>query len=193
MMHQGRGNRHKGRTMTGMTRIAFLAALALVACAPRPDVARPLTDDLARETVVRSGETPPKDPEGACWASESLPAVYQTVTQQTLVSPEVRDGEGNVVSPASYRSVSKLSQINPARDIWFRTPCPQEMSLSFVATLQRALKARGYYMAEVTGTLDAATSEALRRYQAERGLDSAQLSLAAAKGLGLATTALDEL
>lgn len=193
MMRQGRSNRRLGRTMTGMTRIAYLAALALAACAPRPDVARPMPGDLAGEAVVRSGDSPPPGPKGACWVDEHLPAVYETVTEQTLVSPEVRDAGGNLVSPASYRSVSNLSRIEPPRDIWFRTPCPAEMTLPFVASLQRALKARGYYLAEVTGTLDAATSEALRRYQAERGLDSAALSLAAARDLGLATTAPDGL
>lgn len=181
-----------------MTRIAFLAALALAAlalaaCAPRLAVAPPLPGDLSGEVILKTGDTPPPAPEGACWASDHMPAVYETVTEQTLVSPEVRDGQGNVTSPAGYQSVSKLSQIHAARDIWFRAPCPDEMTLSFVATLQRALKARGFYQAEVTGEMDAATAEALRRYQAEHGLDSAQLSLAAARDLGLTTTALDGL
>ncbi len=179
--------------MTGRNGIGLLAALALMACAPRVAVAPPEPGDLSGEAVIWSGDQPPPGPEGACWAKEHQPAVYETVTEQTLISAEVRDGAGNVVTPASYRSVSKLSQISEARDIWFRAPCAPEMTLTFIATLQRALKARGYYLAEVTGSLDAETAEALRRYQAEHGLDSAQLSLAAAKDLGLATTALDEL
>lgn len=179
--------------MTGRIGIGLLAALALAACGPSIPVAPPKPGDLSGEIVLRPSGTPPQGPEGACWALEIQPAVYETVTEQTLVSAEVRDWSGNVVSPASYRSVSKLSQIREARDIWFRAPCAPEMTLPFIASLQRALKARGYYLAEVTGNLDAETSEALRRYQAERGLDSAQLSLAAAKDLGLATTALDEL
>lgn len=178
-----------------MTRIAFLAALALAvtACAPRQAMTPSFPGDLSGEAIPKTGDTPPRGPDGACWAAEHMPAVYETVTEQTLVSPEVRDGQGNLLRPASYHSVSKLSQISAARDIWFRAPCPQDMTLSFIATLQRALKARGYYLAEVTGSLDAETAEALRRYQAEHGLDSAQLSLAAAKDLGLATTALNEL
>lgn len=179
-----------------MTRIhwmGLMAALALAACGPRVAVDAPEAADLSGEAIERAGDTPPPGPEGACWARESMPAVYETVTEQTLVSPEVRDAEGQVVTPASYRSVSRVSVVSEGRDIWFRAPCPEEMTLPFVASLQRALKARGFYLAEVTGTLDAATAEALRRYQAEHGLDSAQLSLAAAKDLGLATTALEEL
>lgn len=183
--------------MAGRPYSAILAAMALslafTACAPRVAVDPPDADDLSGEVVARTGDAPPPGPEGACWAQDRQPGVYETVTEQTLVAAETRDAEGNVLRPASYRSVSKLSQIREARDVWFRIPCPEDMSLTFIATLQRALKARGFYLAEVTGELDAATTEAVRRYQAEHGLDSAQLSLAAAKDLGLATTALDEL
>jgi peptidoglycan hydrolase-like protein with peptidoglycan-binding domain len=79
--------------------------------------------------------------------------------------------------------------LNERRDIWFTAPCPQDMDLTFIATLQRALKARGYYTLPVTGEMNPATTEAVRRYQADRGLDSPILSLAATRQLGLATTA----
>ena len=73
-----------------------------------------------------------------------------------------------------------------------KATCPQDMDLTFVATLQRALKARGYYDMPVTGQMTPATAEAVRRYQADRGLDSHILSLAAARQLGLATSAAPE-
>ena len=78
-------------------------------------------------------------------------------------------------------------------EVWFRAPCPADYTLEFVATLQRALKARGYYLMDLTGQLDAGTRDAVRRYQADRGLDSARLSLAAARELGLLPTELDAL
>ena len=64
---------------------------------------------------------------------------------------------------------------------------------AFVASLQRALKARGFYLQPLTGVLDAHTSEAVRRFQADRGLDSLRLSLAAARELGIVSTDLDQL
>ena len=41
--------------------------------------------------------------------------------------------------------------------------------------------------------MDPATAEALRRFQAERGLDSPLLSLGAAKELGLISTDFEDL
>jgi peptidoglycan hydrolase-like protein with peptidoglycan-binding domain len=61
----------------------------------------------------------------------------------------------------------------------------------FAATLQRALAARGYYDGPVTGVIDAETTRAIRAYQAPLGIDSATLSLAAARRLGLAPIARD--
>jgi peptidoglycan hydrolase-like protein with peptidoglycan-binding domain len=93
-----------------------------------------------------------------------------------------------VTTPATYRSVSRVRVLNERRDIWFTAPCPRDMDLAFIATLQRALKARGYYTLAVTGEMNATTTEAIRRYQADRGLDSPILSLAATRQLGLTTT-----
>ncbi|NHX28166.1 peptidoglycan-binding protein, partial [Escherichia coli] len=53
-----------------------------------------------------------------------------------------------------------------------------------VASLQRALNARGYH-APISGVMDDATRQAVRRYQAGQGLDSADLSLDTARKLGL--------
>ena len=71
--------------------------------------------------------------------------------------------------------------------------CPADVTADFVATLQRALKARGLYLLPLTGVLDAATLEAVRRYQASRGFDSPILTLAATRELGIVATALADL
>ena len=181
---QGQQARMTIKTLTGP-----LIALALVACGPQIAVKAPEALDLSQEAIRIDGAGPPAGPEGTCWAHDELPAVYETETEQTLVTPEVRDAEGTVVSPAAYKSVAKLREVSARRDIWFKAPCPEDMTVDFLATLQRALKARGYYTLPVTGEMDDPTHEALRRYQADRGLDSPLLSLAAARDLGLATTA----
>ena len=62
------------------------------------------------------------------------------------------------------------------------------MTVDFIASLQRALKARGLYLLPLTGQMDMPTRAALRRFQADRGLDSDRLSLRAARELGLVTT-----
>ena len=49
------------------------------------------------------------------------------------------------------------------------------------------------HVVAVTGEMNPETAEAVRRFQAERGLDSPVLSLGAARELGLAATSLDAL
>ncbi len=71
------------------------------------------------------------------------------------------------------------------RDIWFETLCPDALDMEFIATLQRALKARGLYDGEIDGTLNTDTRKAIRMYQAAHGLDSNILALDAARQLGL--------
>jgi hypothetical protein len=59
--------------------------------------------------------------------------------------------------------------------------------------MRAALAARSLYDGPVSGRIDTATSAAVQRYQAGTGLDSPILSLAAARGLGLIATPLDQL
>jgi hypothetical protein len=173
--------------------IGLLGSICLCACASQIPVEAPDPGDLSREAITLTRPGPPPGPEGTCWAHDLIPAVYETTTLQSLVTPERKDASGRVIAPASYKSVSQLRVVQERRDIWFTSPCPEEMTPQFLATLQRALKARGYYSQGLTAEMDAATTEALRRYQADKGLDSPLLSLAAARQLGVLTTAPDTL
>lgn len=169
--------------------IGILVVCALAAC-QSPAVEAPSRAQLADEVLRTS---PPDSDDTTCWAAEVTPAIIETVSEQTLVTPEIRDATGQVVTPASFRSTTKQRIVQDRDEVWFRTPCPAEMTVDFIATLQRALKARGLYRAPLTGVLDAATAEAIRRFQADRGLDSRQLSLAAARELGIVSADLDTL
>lgn len=148
---------------------------------------------LGREVVRLKGDGPPPSPKGECWASSVTPAVIETVTEQVVVTEEVRDATGAVVTPASFRTKTSQRMVQDREAVWFRAPCPAEQTVQFVASLQRALKARGLYLWPVTGEMDANTAEAVRRFQAERGLDSPVLSLAAARELGISATALEDI
>lgn len=162
----------------------------LAACQSQTAVEAPSRAELAGE-VLRS--SPPEGDATTCWAAEVTPAIIETVSEQTLVTPEIRDAAGAVVTPASFRSTTRQRIVQERAEVWFRAPCPAEMTVDFIATVQRALKARGLYRAPLTGVMDAATAEAIRRFQADRGLDSRQLSLAAARELGIVSTELDAL
>lgn len=72
-----------------------------------------------------------------------------------------------------------------AEDRLFAVPCPDRLTPDLWASVQRALAVRGHYAGPITGTPDAATAEAVRRFQAPLGLDSPVLSLDGARHLGL--------
>ena len=66
--------------------------------------------------------------------------------------------------------------------------CPEDQTPDFIASLQRAFKARNLYGGPVTGTWTAETKKTLFDYQTVRGLDTQEPTLAVAQELGLAIT-----
>lgn len=170
---------------TGIARggLALVVLLALVACGGPPLPEAPQPEDLSPE--IHPGTAAPAKPAGACWAQDVSPLTIETVTDQIQVSPEERAPDGSVLRPAAFRSETRQKIVQERTEIWFQAPCPEEFTVAFVASLQRALKARALYLAPVTGAMDATTEAAIQQYQAERGLDSPKLSLAAARQLGL--------
>ncbi|MGV8984994.1 MAG: peptidoglycan-binding domain-containing protein [Cypionkella sp.] len=161
------------------------AALWLCACGNAIPVAAPTLEDLSGEAIPRRQAGPPTQPEGACWGHDTIPAVIETVTDTVLDKPELRDASGKVTRPASYNSFAKQRILHDQQEVYIRTPCYNQLTPDTILTLQRALKARGYYLQPLTGELDPATLLAVRRYQADHGLDTPVLSRKAALALGL--------
>jgi hypothetical protein len=124
----------------------------------------------------------PKGGPDICWVAHTTPAVIETVTEHEEVAPASNSG---IDAPASYQTRTRQKIVRDRENLWFRTPCPAAMTAEFVASLQRALKVRGLLRGAETGRMDAGTARAIRRFQAARGLDSAILSLEAARELGL--------
>jgi hypothetical protein len=156
-----------------MKQISLLAgvavALMILAACNDPGAGAVLAwRDLSAEIRTGADGMPPGAQEGLCWAEDILPA---TAASSGPASRSGADGQR----------------------IWFRAPCSNQIDGSFVATLQRALKARGYYRGAIDGKMNRATRAAIGLYQGQRGLASEQLSLAAAKDMGLVETALDDL
>lgn len=157
--------------------------LLLAGCAGAglPDVAR-----LAEPAPVQTRATPPpgSDP-NACYGQDATPAVIETVTEQIMLQPAQIDVNGTVTYPAIYKTETRQAIVQERRELWFEIPCPQAMTPEFIASLQRALKARGLYRGPVTAEMSSRTRRAVRAFQKPQGLDSAILSTAAAKKLGL--------
>lgn len=170
------------------TALLLLLTLALSGCQPRIPAAPVLAESLQDELVAKRGTRPPSEGAGICWADDVTPAIIETVTEQVLVSPEQRGPDGSVTRAAVFQSEAAQRIVQDRRAVWFRTPCPEVLTLDYVASLQRALKARGYYRGDLTGQLDAQTRRAIRQFQEPLGLDSERLSLAAAQRLGISAT-----
>jgi len=117
------------------------------------------------------------------------PALIQTVTEKVLISPAVIGPDGSVTKAAVFETRSRQKIVQERRMAAFAALCPDALTAQFVASLQRALKARGYYQGATTGILDDETAKAVRRYQAQDGLNSKILSAAAARRLGLLVAA----
>ncbi|MGR3456163.1 peptidoglycan-binding domain-containing protein [Pseudooceanicola sp.] len=166
---------------------ATLLPLALAACGA--ETLTPVAIGAPEVTQIREAAPPGADP-GTCWGRDATPAVIETVTEQVLVTPAERDANGAALRAATYRTETSQQIVQERREVWFRTPCLPEMTPEFIASLQRALAARGLYGGQITGVIDGPTRTAIRAYQKPEGLDSGTLSLAAARKLGLAVVDL---
>ena len=161
------------RACTGLAVLASLSACL----APTKEPA------ILRASEV-AGAPPNADP-NACYARHIVPAIIETVTEQVLVQPPQIDASGAVDYPAIYRTETRQDIVRPRRELWFETLCEEELTPAFIATLQRALTARGFYGGGAHGRFDGPTKRAIRAYQKPQGVDSDVLSLAAARKLGL--------
>lgn len=167
-----------------LTAPALLALLAACTEAPAPPGAVAPDADL-RE--IR------RDAEGRCYGRTLSPAIIETVTEQVRDAPARIGPDGAVLSPATFRTVTRQRILRERRAQEFEAVCPSDLTPDLVASLQRALSARGRLDGPVTGRLDGATSAAVRAYQRQGGgPDSAVLSRSAAVELGLVALRRDE-
>lgn len=171
----------------------FAAALAslvvLMAC---DGIGDPQGNDL-RELLFTGSEAPPWAAPGTCWGKDVTPAVVETVTEQIIVHPGEIDANGTVLRPASYRTETRQAILRERQEEWFESPCAATQDPEFIATLQRALAARAIYRGPVSGQMDQRTQEAVRRYQADEGVNSGILSINSARKLGLVALERDAL
>lgn len=186
-----RADPKKAPRVKPVSSVLFAAALGfgLAGCDPTappvdgPSMTPALTQDLRY--------TAPGDAVAGCWHEMTQPAVFETVTEQVLVSAAVVDATGKLLRPAVFRTETHQRQVRQRQQAWFRIPCESDLNedpMVFTASLQRALKARGFYGADISGQSNAATRAAILRFQRRFGLESDVLSMAAAQALGLVSS-----
>jgi len=172
------------KNQSGLTKASavLLALAALWGC----DIAS--VGDAPPEPGVREATTqgPAGAAPGTCWGRTVSPAVIETVTEQVQVQPAQISTTGEIQALPIYRTETRQKIVTPRKDNWFETPCADQLTPEFIATLQRALAARGEYDGAVSGLFDASTRKAMRTYQTTTGgPDSPVLALATARSLGL--------
>ncbi|MEM6307144.1 MAG: peptidoglycan-binding domain-containing protein [Pseudomonadota bacterium] len=155
----------------------FICACAVlsfaIGCAPQqPKQGNYVTP--ARVSLMSDG--PADAPPGTCWGRDEKPLVIETV------STTVRSDDGN---DPSYKTVNYQRIVEDGGVIWFETPCMDVITTDFMKTLQRALALRGFYDGAVNGRYTPQTAQAIRAFQKPQGLNSAQLSVVAARKLGI--------
>lgn len=155
---------------------SVVLVLSLAAC----ETEQP-AEEAPETGVIRAGATP-DDP---CIATDVSPALIETESVQVLDTEEVLAADGTVITPAVYHSKFSPKIIRDREIIEFEAVCDAEESPEFVATLQRALKARGHLDGDITGKMDSRTKRSVRSYQSSQGLNSDILSLETARDLGL--------
>ncbi len=157
--------------------------------------------------ATRDGDVPAQNPigpldtvpvvdaaTGTCFSRATTPAVIETVTEQVLVQPAVVRSDGTVQSPAAFRTVTRQQILRERREVEFETPCAAIMTPEFIASVQRALLARGYYTGAISGQIDTRTGRAIERFQTDQGdVHTTTLTLRSARTLGLVALPRDQL
>jgi len=169
-----------------MTPIRFLFCATALAGLAACDASSPSLGALGEPEVTRLSQTaPPGAKPGTCWGKNVRPAIIETVTHQVMLQPAQVMADGTVSQPAIYKTETRQDIVRERKETWFLVPCADAMTPEFIASVQRALTARGLYRGDISGEMNASTRAAVRRFQKPQGLDSGILSLAAARKLGL--------
>lgn len=168
--------------------IAVTALFSVTAC----ELPSPLaTATNTTQTVGFAQDSPDGAAPGTCWGKTISPAVIETVSREVLLQPAQVSSDGRIQQPAVYKK-EELQQIVQARqETWFETVCPNSLTENFVASLQRALTARGSYRGAITGLMDDRTRRAIHKFQLGGGFDSGNLTVTSARTLGLVAVARD--
>ncbi len=148
---------------------------------------------LAAGCTLQTAPDVEDDGAGGCYATERVPAIYEQTPGEILVVQAEIAEDGTVLRPPIYRRALVPKVVRPRGEMRFATPCPSDLTPDLIASVQRALAARGLYGGAATGRLDGATRAAIRRFQSERGLDSGTLSLETARSLGLIAISPEDL
>ncbi|GGA22877.1 peptidoglycan-binding domain-containing protein [Neptunicoccus cionae] len=125
-----------------------------------------------------------------CFGHEFTPAVIETVTEKIPLKParlavDLETGKTTIIRKATFKTMTMQRIVTPRSEQWFPAVCPHKYTENFVQSLQRALKARGFYSGTLTGWMDEETKIAVKLYQRKLNLDSGIVAKTTAEEFGL--------
>jgi len=122
---------------------------------------------VAKPAVTKKVKTPPK---------------YTTIRVKKLVQPATTK---TIPIPAKYKTITKKKKIAEGYTKWVPVVCKTSINPTMIRSVQRALKAEGFYNGPIDGIQGAETNAAIRAYQKAKGLPVAGLSIATMESLGI--------
>lgn len=126
---------------------------------------------VVKRTVVKPAGT----------VARVLPAVYRTTTTTTVIrAARTQTRETAAVYRTVERRVAKAGGAG-----WAQVFCGGPLVPAFIQQMQMALNARGYDAGPPDGYARPQTYAALSRFQASRGLGQGQVTIEAARALGI--------
>lgn len=116
---------------------------------------------------------------------EEIPveAVYKDVPKKVLVSPETTREE---VIPSVTKTFKEKRLVKQGGyTVWTEILCAEKTTSSKVRAVQNALNAAGYNCGAADGVMGINTTNALRKYQNDKGLPVGNLNIETLKALGI--------
>ncbi|MFQ3183348.1 MAG: hypothetical protein ACI901_000441 [Octadecabacter sp.] len=124
--------------------------------------------------------------QSTCFDSSTTPAIIETVTEQVMLQSASMLSDDIVTPPTAFRTVTRQQIMRERRKVEFEIPCKAIMTPQLIASVQRALIARGYYNGPINGIIDSRTKDAIERFQTAQGyVQTSMLTLQTARILGL--------
>lgn len=112
-----------------------------------------------------------------------VPATYKTITKKVLVSPASVQEE---TIPAVYGSVTEKRLVSKGGfTVWTEILCAAKTTSSKIYSVQRALKAAGYNPGAIDGIMGLQTTNALKKFQQDKGLPIGNLNIETLNTLGV--------
>jgi hypothetical protein len=138
---------------------------------------------LSSEQLAAVGSLPAIAEVGRCYASVFIPAKYKTVAVTKLVG-SAQEKQPSI--PAQYQTVTEQVKVTKDHMAWQEILCETNITQSKVSDIQRALLSAGFNPGSIDGVIGLKTMEAVNAFQESNNLTVAKhLTIETINALGV--------